>query len=47
TPTNAERFVLALLSGENGEPSFRRAADVQKLLDLCFVSDAEGRTLSV
>ena len=47
TPTNAERFVIALLSGENGDPSFRRAAEVQKLLDLCFASDAEGRTLAV
>ena len=47
TPTNAERFVIALLSGENGDPSFRRAAEVQKLLDLCFVSDVEGRALGV
>lgn len=42
TPKNAERFVIALLSGENGEPSFRRAAEVQRLLDLAFVSDAEN-----
>ena len=47
TPGNAERFVAALLSGVNGEPDFRRAAEVQKLLDLCFVSDAEGRTVTV
>ncbi|WP_235919312.1 Gfo/Idh/MocA family protein [Aureimonas psammosilenae] len=47
TPKNAERFVIALLSGENGEPTFRRAAEVQKLLDLCFVADAEGRMLKV
>ncbi|MEF2070521.1 Gfo/Idh/MocA family protein [Consotaella aegiceratis] len=45
TPRNAERFVLALLTGENGDPSFRHAAGVQKLLDLCFVSDAERRML--
>jgi predicted dehydrogenase len=47
TPTNAERFIIALLSGENGDPSFRRAAEVQKLLDLCFVSDAEGRAVAI
>ena len=47
TPRNEMRFALALLSGENGEPDFRRAAEVQRLLDLCFVSDAEGRRLAV
>jgi hypothetical protein len=29
----------------NGEPDFRRAAEVQRVLDLCFASDAEGRML--
>jgi predicted dehydrogenase len=47
TPRNEERFLIALLSGENGDPSFRHAAAVQKLLDLAFVSDAEGRMLPV
>ncbi|MEC5322734.1 Gfo/Idh/MocA family protein [Aurantimonas sp. A3-2-R12] len=47
TPRNADRFVIALLSGVNGEPDFRHAAEVQKLLDLCFVSDAERRMLPV
>ena len=47
TPRNEMRFALALLSGQNGEPTFRRAAEVQKLLDLCFVSDREGRRLEV
>jgi len=46
TPTNAERFVAALQSGVNGDPDFRRAAEVQKILDLCFVSDAQGRMLA-
>lgn len=47
TPRNEERFLIALLSGENGEPSFRHATGVQRLLDLAFASDAEGRTLPV
>jgi predicted dehydrogenase len=47
TPRNEERFVIALLSGENGEPDFRHATRVQKLLDLAFVSDAESRMLPV
>lgn len=45
TPRNEERFALALLSGVNGEADFRHAAQIQKLLDLCFVSDARGQML--
>jgi predicted dehydrogenase len=47
TPRNEERFVIALLSGENGEPEFRHATKVQKLVDLAFAADAEGRMLVV
>lgn len=47
SPRNEERFLIALLSGVNGEPDFRHATKVQRLLDLCFLSDAEGRTLPV
>ena len=47
TPRNEMRFALALLAGETGEPTFRRAAEVQKLLDLCFASDRDGRRLEV
>ncbi len=47
TPRNETRFLIALLSGVNGDPDFRHAAGVQKLLDLAFVSDAEGRMLPV
>lgn len=46
TPRNEQRYVLALLTGRNGEPDFRRAAEVQKLLDLCVRSDEQGRMLS-
>ena len=46
TPRNEQRFLIALLSGENGEPTFRRAAEMQKLIDLCFVSDAESRMVT-
>lgn len=37
---NARRFAEALDSGINGDPSFRRAADMQKLIDAAF---REGR----
>ena len=33
-PTTYQRFAAALASGKNGDPSFRRAADIQRVLDL-------------
>ena len=47
TPINAERFVMALRAHEPVEPDFRRAAELQTLLDLCFVSSTERRMLDV
>ncbi len=47
TPINAERFVMALRADAAAAPGFRRAAELQKLLDLCFVSSAERRMLDV
>ena len=38
--TNYRKFVSAVLANKNGDPDFRRAADLQKLLDLCFTPDA-------
>ncbi len=46
-PGNAARFVAALRSGVNGNPDFRRAAEMQRILDRCIESDAEGRRLPV
>jgi predicted dehydrogenase len=40
--TNYRKFVNALLLGKNGDPDFRRAADIQKVLDLCFEHDGKG-----
>jgi predicted dehydrogenase len=34
--SNHRRFVSAIESGKNAEPSFRRGADLQKVLDNCF-----------
>ena len=31
----------------NGEPDFRHATRIQRLLDLTFTADAEGRMLTV
>ncbi|MEP9386208.1 Gfo/Idh/MocA family oxidoreductase [Mesorhizobium sp. KR9-304] len=44
---NARRFADALISGENGDPSFRRAADIQKLIDAAFESSASDRRVTV
>ena len=44
---NARRFADALLSGVNGDPSFRRAADIQKLIDAAFASSASGRPVKI
>ncbi|MEZ5670532.1 MAG: Gfo/Idh/MocA family oxidoreductase [Alphaproteobacteria bacterium] len=43
-PLTYDDFVTAVKTGVNGEPSFRHAADLQRVLDLCFVSDADGMT---
>ena len=44
---NARRFADALLSGVNGDPSFRRAAEIQKLIDAAFESSASDRSVTV
>ena len=46
TPRNEARFIAALQAGVNGEPTFRRAAEVQRVLDLCVVSDAQGQRVA-
>lgn len=45
TTRNAARFIAAVKSGKNGDPSFRRAADMQKLIDAAFESDKSGRAV--
>ncbi|RUZ41476.1 gfo/Idh/MocA family oxidoreductase, partial [Mesorhizobium sp. M7A.F.Ca.CA.001.15.1.1] len=44
---NARRFADALDAGRNGDPSFRRAADMQKLIDAAFESSAAKLPISV
>ena len=40
--TNHRKFVTAVLEGKNCEPSFRRGADLQKVLDLCQTAEASS-----
>jgi predicted dehydrogenase len=42
-PTNYQRFAEAVNSSQNGEPDFRHAANLQKALDLAFVTEKERR----
>jgi hypothetical protein len=46
-PTNYQRFVDALRNGVQAEPSFRHAADLQKVLDLAVVADEKRTELRV
>lgn len=46
-PTNYHRFAEAVNGGVNGDPSFRYAAELQKVLDLGFVSEEQRREVPV
>ncbi|WEK05950.1 MAG: Gfo/Idh/MocA family oxidoreductase [Candidatus Devosia phytovorans] len=41
TPTNYARFAEAVRTGVNQEPSFRHAADLQKIIDLAAVTERD------
>lgn len=45
TRRNARAFADALISGVNGEPSFRRAAEMQRIIDAAIVSAESDRTV--
>lgn len=45
--TNYEKFVAAVKTGKTGDPDFRHAANLQKILDLAVVTDRERREISV
>jgi predicted dehydrogenase len=44
-PTNYQRFAEAVRTGQMQEPSFRHAAELQKVLDLALVTEQERREL--
>jgi predicted dehydrogenase len=46
-PNIYQRFVKSILTGNQDQPDFARGAEVQKILDACFKSDAERRPLKV
>ncbi len=46
-PTNYQRFVDAVTTGHSQEPDFRRAATLQRVLDLSFATETERREMKV
>jgi predicted dehydrogenase len=46
-PNIYQRFIKSILTGKQDQPDFARGAEVQKILDACFKSDAEQRPLKV
>jgi len=46
-PLTYDTFVEAVRTGVNAEPSFRRAAELQRVLDLATESDASGCAVAV
>lgn len=46
-PTNYQRFYEAVRDGVNDEPDFRHAANLQKALDLAFVTERERREFNL
>jgi predicted dehydrogenase len=45
--TNYQKFIAAIQSGHGEEPSFRHAANLQKVLDLAMITEVERRELAV
>ena len=46
-PNIYQRFIKSILTGKQDQPDFVRGAEIQKILDACFKSDAEQRPLRV
>jgi predicted dehydrogenase len=47
TPSISERFIKSIRTGVNDQPDFQRGAEIQKVLDACFASDAKGKWVRV
>jgi hypothetical protein len=46
-PNTYDSFIDGVRRGEMVEPSFRRAAELQRVLDMAFESDRAGAALAV
>lgn len=46
-PTNFQRFITSIRTGINAQADFARGAEIQRILDACFHSDAKNRPVKV
>jgi predicted dehydrogenase len=46
-PTIYQRFITSIQTGKPEQPDFARGAEVQRVLDACFASDAAGRPVKL
>ncbi|MEX0326897.1 MAG: Gfo/Idh/MocA family protein [Puniceicoccaceae bacterium] len=44
---NLKRFIKSIKTGVQEQPDFERGAEIQKIIDACIQSDAEGRTVAI
>lgn len=47
TPNNYARFIKGIRTGVQDQPDFARGAEVQKVLDACIASDAQGLPVKI
>jgi len=47
TPDNFARFIKSIRTGKNDQPDFARGAEIQNILDHCFLSHAKKSALSL
>lgn len=46
-PSNYQRFIKAVRTGNPGQPDFSRGAEVQKVMDACFKSNETGKSINI
>jgi predicted dehydrogenase len=47
TPTNFERFIRSIQTGEQDQPDFARGAEIQSVLDACHLSSETDKTIRI
>ena len=40
-------FITSIISGKNDQPDFKRGADIQKILDSCFLSSEKNEWIDL
>ena len=42
-----DRFIHSIKTGKNDQPDFKRGADIQKILDSCFISSEQDQWIDL